>query len=94
MLSQISVSVAISIFSVASSVYFAVLYFVTLYMFLFASFPIRFQHKQTLPLKCQPQNIEAMLSTTLGFPVGKRIIDHCPILVPEAVGFSQELQPP
>ena len=43
---------------------------------------------------CQPQNKETMLSTALAFPVGKRVIDHCSILVPEAVDFSQELLPP
>ena len=51
------------------------------------SFPIRTQHTQTLLLKCQPQNTETMLSTLLGFPIGKRAIDHCSILAPEAVGF-------
>ena len=94
MLSQISVSGVISIFSVVSSVRFSVLYIVTLYIFLFPSFPITVQHTQTLLLKCQPQNIEAMLPTALGFPIGKRVTDHCTILVPKAVGFSQELLPP
>ena len=49
---------------------------------------------QALLLKCQPQNIEAILSTALGFIIGKRVTDHCSILVPETVGFSQELLPP
>ena len=35
-----------------------------------------------------------MLSTAFGFPIGKGDTDHCSILVPEAVGFSQELLPP
>ena len=35
-----------------------------------------------------------MLSTALGFPTGKRVTDYCSILVPEAVGFPQELLPP
>ena len=51
------------------------------------------QHTETLPLKCQPQNIETMLSTALGFPIGKRVTDHCSILAPEAIGFSQDLLP-
>ena len=59
-----------------------------------ASFPITAQHMQILLFKCQPQNIEAMLPRALGFPIGKRVTDHCPILVLEAVGFSQELLPP
>ena len=46
------------------------------------------QHTQTLP-----QNIEAMLPTALGSPIGKRVTDHCSILVPQTVGFSQELLP-
>ena len=33
---------------------------------------------------------EAMLFAGLGFAIGQRVIDHCYILVPEAVGFSQE----
>ena len=59
-----------------------------------ASFPITAQHAQTLLFKCQPQNMETMLSTALGFPIGKRVTDHCSILAPEAIGFSQELLPP
>ena len=49
------------------------------------------QHTQTLLLKCQPENIETMLPTVLGFPIGKRVTDHCSNLTPEAIGFSQEL---
>ena len=52
------------------------------------------QYTQTLLLKCQPQDIETMLSTALGFPIGKRVTDHCSILAPEAIGFSQELLQP
>ena len=52
------------------------------------------QHTQTLLLKCQPQNIETMLSIALGFPIGKRVIDHRSIWAPEAIGFPQELLPP
>ena len=52
------------------------------------------QHTQTLLLNCQPQDIEAMLSTALSFHIGKRVTGHCSILVPEAAGFSQEFVPP
>ena len=93
MLSQISVSVASGNFSVVGSVHFSVLYIVKLYVFV-ASFPITAQHTQRLLSKCQPQNIETMLSTALGFPIGKRVTDHCSILAPEAIGFFQELLPP
>ena len=94
MLSQISVSVASGNFSVVGSVHVSVLYIVTLYIIFFASLPITAQHTQALLLKCQPQNIETMLSTALGFPIGKRVTDHCSILAPEAIGFSQELLQP
>ena len=80
-------------FSAVSSVHFSVLYIVTLYIFV-ASFPITVLHTQTLLLKWQPQNIEAMLFTALGFPIAERATDHCSILVTQAVGFSQELLPP
>ena len=36
---------------------------------------------------------EGMLPTTLGFPKGKRVIDHYSILAQEVVGFSRGLQP-
>ena len=42
-------------------------------------------------IQCQPQNKEVMLPTALGFPIGKRVTDHCSILVPEAVSFPQKL---
>ena len=32
-----------------------------------------------------------MLYTALGFPIGKRVTDHCSVLVPKSVGYSQEL---
>ena len=44
--------------------------------------------------QCQPQKKEVMLSTALGFPIGKKVTDHCSNLVPETVGFPQELLPP
>ena len=47
------------------------------------------RHAQALHSKCQPQNKQTILSTALGFPIGKRVTDYCPILVSEAVGFSQ-----
>ena len=68
-------------------------YILLIYVFV-ASFLITSQYTQILLLKYQLQNIEAMLSTALGFPVGKRVTDHCSILVPEAAGFSQEFLPP
>ena len=49
---------------------------------------------QALFLKCQHQNKEAILSATLGLPIGKIVTDYCSMLVLEAVGFSQELLPP
>ena len=52
------------------------------------------RHAQGLISKYHPQNQEAMLSSALGFPKGKIVTDHCSILLPEAVGFSQELLPP
>ena len=52
------------------------------------------RHTQALLSKCQPHNKEAMLSTALGFPIDKRVTDHCSILVPKADGFPQELLPP
>ena len=45
-------------------------------------------------LKCQHQNKEAILSATLGLPIGKIVTDYCSMLVLEAVCFSQELYPP
>ena len=45
-------------------------------------------------IKMSTSEQETMLSTALDFPTGKRVIDHCSILVPDAVGFSQELLPP
>ena len=52
------------------------------------------RHAQALNSKCQSEKKEAMLSTALCFPIDKRVTDHCFILVPEALGFSQELLPP
>ena len=52
------------------------------------------RHVQELHSECQSQKKEAILSSALCFPIGKRVTDHCSILVPEAVGFSQELLPP
>ena len=49
---------------------------------------------QALHSKCQSQNKKAMLSTAFGFPIRKRVTNHCSILVPGAVGFSKELLPP
>ena len=59
-----------------------------------ALFPVTAQHTRTLLLKCQPQNIETLLSTALGFPIGKRVTDHCSNSAPEFIGFSQELLSP
>ena len=52
------------------------------------------RHVQALHSKCQLQHKEAMLFTALGFPIGKKVTDHCFILVLEAVGFPQELLSP
>ena len=48
-------------------------------------------HAQTLLLKYRPQNIEAMLSIALDVPIGKRVTDHCSMLVQESICFFQEL---
>ena len=87
MLSQISVSVNSGNIAIVGSVHFSALYIFTLYKILL-------QHTQTLLLKCQPQNIDTVLSTTLGFRIGKKVTDHCSILAPEVIDFSQELLPP
>ena len=89
MSSQIIVSVASRIFSVVILVRFLAFYIFWLHHSGFMT-----RHAQALHSKCQPQNKEAMLSTVLSFPIGKRITDHCPVLVVEAAGFSQELLPP
>ena len=94
MLSQIIVSVASSIFSVASLVRFLAVYTLPHCIFLLHHSRFITEHAQALQSKCQPQNKKAMLSTALGFPIGKRVTDHYSILVPEAVGLSQELLPP
>ena len=52
------------------------------------------RHAQVLISKYHPQNKEAMFSSALGFPKGKIVADHCSILLPEAVGFSQDLLSP
>ena len=80
MLSQISVSVASGNFNVVGSVHVRVLYSYIVYNFV-ASFPITVQHTQTLLLKCQPQNIEIMLSTALGFSIGKSWFYRAPLVV-------------
>ena len=51
-------------------------------------------HAQALLSNYHPQNKEVMLSTALRFPIGKRVTEHCSILVLEAVVFSQELLAP
>ena len=94
MLSQIIVSVASGIFSVLSLVRFLAFYILSHCIFLLHHSRFMARRAHALHSKYQPQNKEAMLSTALGFPVGKRVTDHCSILVPEAVGFPQELLPP
>ena len=59
-----------------------------------ASFPIYGLACTDTTLKCHPKNKETVLPTALGFPIGKRVTDHCSILVLETVGFSKELLPP
>ena len=92
MLSQISVSVASSIFSVVSLVHFSVLYIVTLYVCGCITPDYGSAYTDTT-LKMSTSEQETMLSTGLGFPIGKRVTDHYSIFVPEAVGFFQELLP-
>ena len=92
MSSQIIVSVASGIFSVVSLVRFLAFYILSHCIFLLHHSRFMARYAQALHSKCQPQNKEVR-TTALGFPIGKRVTDHCPILVPEAVGFSQELLP-
>ena len=93
MLNQINVLVTSGNISIVNSVHFSILYIVTLYNFRCITSDYGSGYADTT-LKCQPQNKETMMSTTLGFPIGKRVSDHWSILVPEAVGFSKELLPP
>ena len=46
------------------------------------------------PFKMSIPKHRGHMSIALSFPIDKRVTDHCSILVPEAVGFSQELLPP
>ena len=69
------------------------LYIVTLYNFCCITPDYGSMYADTT-IKTSNSEQETMLSTALGFPTGKRVTDHCSILVPEAVGFSQELLPP
>ena len=94
MLSQITVSVASGIFSVVRLVRFLAFYMLSHYTFLLHHSRFMARHAQALQSKCQPQIKEAMLSTALGFLIDERVTEHCSILVPDAVGFSQELLPP
>ena len=93
MLSQISVSVASGNFSVVSSFHFIVLYIITCYIF-YCITPNYGPAYTDTTLKMLTSEQETMLSTPLDFPTGKRVTDHCFILMSEAVGFSQELLPP
>ena len=52
-----------------------------------SSCPQQFSHKVT-------RHKEDMPSTALGFPKGKRVIEHYSILTPEAIGFFQVLLQP
>ena len=45
------------------------------------------QHAQALHSKYQLYNKETMLSTALGFSIGKIVTDHCSILTIEAASF-------
>ena len=90
MLSQISVSVTSGNFSVVGSVHFSVLYIVTLYMILLHHSRLRLSIRSHY----SKNDMETMLSTALGFPIHKRVADHCSILTLEAIGFSQVLLPP
>ena len=89
MSSQIIASVA----SVVSLVCLLAFYILSYCIYLLHHSQFMTRHALALHSKCQPQSKEAMLPTALGFPIGKRVTDHCSILVPKAVGFSQELLP-
>ena len=69
------------------------LYIVTMCIFV-TPFPIYGSACTGTILKCHPQNKETMLSTTLGFPICRRVTDHCSILVLKTIGFSQEFLAP
>ena len=71
----------------------AFLYIVTLYNFCCIIPGYGSMYADTT-IKTSTSEQETMLSSALGFPISKRVTDHCSILVPEAVGFSQELLPP
>ena len=71
----------------------AFLYIVTLYNFCCVTPDYSSTYAGTT-IKMSNSEQETMLSTALGFPTRKKVTDHCSILVPEAVGFSQELLPP
>ena len=94
MSSQIIVSVASGIFSVVNLVRFLAFYILSHRIFSLHHSRFMAWHVPALHSKCQPQNKKTVLSTAFGFPIGKRVTDHCSILVLEFVGFSQEWLPP
>ena len=69
------------------------LYIVTLYTFCCITPDYSSTYTDTTIITSTSEK-ETMLSTALGFPTGKRVNDHSSILVPEAVGFPQDLLPP
>ena len=93
MLSQVIVSVASDIFRGVSLVRFLAFYRLPHCIFLLKHSRFMARHVQELHSKCKPQNEEAMSSTALGFPISKRVTEHCSISAREAVGFSKELLP-
>ena len=71
----------------------AFLCIVTLYIFCCITSDYGSAYADTT-VKMSNSEQETMLSTVLGFFTGKRVTDHCSILVQGAVGFSQELLSP
>ena len=79
------------VYSVVSLVRFSAFYILSHCIFLLHHSRFMARHAQALHSICQPQNNKVILSIALDFPIGKRVTDHCFILVPEAVGFSHSL---
>ena len=85
---------ASGIFSIVSLVRSLSLYILSHFIFLLHRSRFLSRHARGLQSEYQPLNKDNFLSTALGFPIAKRITNHCSILLPKAVSFSQELMLP
>ena len=65
-----------------------------LFVFDHSRLSLTIQSQKDLSLKLQPHLKEDMLSTALDFLKSKRVTDHYSILLPQGIGFPQELLPP